>query len=63
MTCAWQFAMTHPFLTALMAIAAASLMEVIVVLLTMGEKKRLLYYSFGFGSAFDIFATMLRWIS
>ena len=31
--------MAHPFLTALMAIAAASLMEVIVVLLTMGKKK------------------------
>lgn len=39
MICAWQFAMTHPFLTALMAIAAASLMEVIVILLTKGKKK------------------------
>lgn len=39
MSCAWQFAMTHPFLTALMAIAAASLMELIVILLTMGKKK------------------------
>lgn len=39
MACAWEFAMTHPFLTALMAIAAASLMEVIVVLLTKGRTK------------------------
>ena len=31
--------MTHPFLTALMVIAAASLIEVIVILITKGKTK------------------------
>lgn len=33
------FAMSHPIMTVLMAIAAASLIEAIVILLTMGKKK------------------------
>lgn len=39
MNCAWQFFLAHPFLTALVVITVASLMEVIEGLLTMGKKK------------------------